>query len=128
LVGNRLKGLAAVYLHEIELVAAGVPGGPLRLAPALRASSAQELLFEVARRDTNRHWAACLHERLGIGCGLDDRDTLLALADQAQVGDRFRRAVQLYGWLMLTATRPDNAFAWSTRHLGHLARTAYELA
>jgi hypothetical protein len=126
LAARHLQGLAAVYLHELELVTAGVPAGPLGLVPALRAAAARELLFATASQPDHRAWIERLHSRLVVDCGPAERDRLLALADEAQVAQRHRRAVQLYGWLMLTAREPDNAFDWAVRHLVHLSRTVYE--
>ncbi len=127
LVQNGLQGLAAVYLHELELIVHGVPSGVLELAPLLRADAARGLLFEAASAPSNRRWAAELHAMLAVDIEPGRRPELLALADDAHVGLRYRRAVQLYGWLMWTSTQADNAFEWSVRHLCTIATVAYEL-
>ncbi|MCU0773293.1 MAG: hypothetical protein MUC74_01970 [Ideonella sp.] len=128
LKAQRLQRLGAVYLHELELVAEGLPGGPLRLASALHAAEARERLFAVAARDSNRRWAARLHGRLGAGCAHDDRASLLALAHGARAARALRRAAQLFGWLLLTATADDDAFACAREQLCEMALSDYDAA
>lgn len=128
LVSTGLQGLAAVYLHELELIGQGVPAGVLELAPALRLDGARQMLFEVAARPANRRWVTALHPMLGVDVDPGSRAALLALADEAQSGLRYRRAVQLYGWLMWTSTQVDNEYDWSVRHLCTLSSVAYEPA
>jgi hypothetical protein len=128
LVQNGLQGLAAVYLHELELIGQGVPSGVLELALALRSDGAREALFEIASQPTNRRWAAELQAMLGVDIEPGQRSALLSLADEAHVSLRYRRAVQLYGWLMWTSTQADNEFDWSVRHLCTLSTAAYEPA
>ena len=122
---NCLNGWASVYLHELEQVTLGIPQGPLGLAPLLRRPECREALLVVAREPRNRHWAERLHFRLQVESGPSARDAHLALADEAQVARRYRRSVQLYGWLALTAQAEDNAFAWSVHHLCALGRLSY---
>ena len=123
-VRTGFRALRAVYLLELERIEHGIPAGPLRLASGLNSAVSRARLFEVAADPFFAPWQAQA-ARIIVGTAEPQRDQVLHMADEAQVGRRWRRAVQLYGWLMLTSREADNAWQWSTRHLRSLRRDVY---
>jgi hypothetical protein len=123
-VRSGFQALRAVYLLELERIEHGIPAGPLRLASGLTSATSRGRLFEVAADPVFVPWQAQA-ARVIVGADSPQRDQVLHMADEAQVGRRWRRAVQLYGWLMLTSREADNAWQWSTRHLRALRRDVY---
>lgn len=125
LLQNDLTLLSSVYLAELELLAHGVPHGALLLAGRLSSKADQELLIQVTTAPRARRWQAALRHLVRTRERVDDRDSMLAEADEAKVARRHRRAAQLYGWLLMTSPEQDNAMEWSLRHLVDLRTTVY---
>ncbi|MCK6425604.1 MAG: hypothetical protein L6Q75_10995 [Burkholderiaceae bacterium] len=123
-VRSGFRLLRAVYLVELERLEHGIPDGALMLSGGLQLRAHQEALFAVAADPAFQRWQQLTAERL-FGQARPMREAVLQMADDALVARRFRRAVQLYGWLLLTSRAPDNAFEWSTRHLRRLHRELY---
>lgn len=123
-VRSGMRLLRAAYLIELERLERGIPDGPLTLASGLQFRTQQDALFAVAADPEFDRWQRTAARAL-FGQDAPARDAVLRQADEAQVARRYRRAVQLYGWLLLTSTEPDNAFQWARRHLGTLRREVY---
>jgi hypothetical protein len=123
-VRSGMRLLRAVYLVELERLEHGIPDGVLTLASGLQFRTQQDALFAVAADPEFDRWQRTAARAL-FGQDAPARDAVLRQADEAQVARRYRRAVQLYGWLLLTSRQPDNAFQWARRHLGTLRREVY---
>ncbi len=122
IVQSRFALLRPFYLPELQLVVAGVPAGPLILSQGLHAAGAQverSLLHACAADAAFQRWQRHFATRI---LHPDDRSRaqVLARADAAQAEHRHRRAVQLYGWLLLTAAVPDHPLRWAVHHLHEL--------
>lgn len=123
-VRSGMRLLRAVYLIELERLERGIPDGVLTIAGGLQFRTQQDALFAVAAEPEFDRWRQVAAQAL-FGEAAPPRDAVLRQADEAQVARRYRRAVQLYGWLLLTSTTPDHAFQWARRHLGTLRREVY---
>lgn len=116
--------LQTLYRVELEYLVRGIPSGPLALASAIRSPLHIERVIAVAvdpvHRHSQQHAEACIVGALDV-----PREQVLAMADEAQVARRYRRCVQIYGWLLLSSRDQDNAMEWAQRHLERLASTVY---
>lgn len=124
IVRSGFRLLRGLYLIELQWVDRAVPAGVLLMAPALQVVAHRARLNEVAADPAFKRWQMHFGTRV-VGPGLASREAVLHKADEAREGRRLRRAVQLYGWLMLTSTESDRVMQQSLRNLQDLRREHY---
>lgn len=124
IVGSRFELLRRLYLSELEWLSSGLPIGVLVLARAVAAAHARAKLFLAASDPELARWIE-LHGQQIAGTAWNDRTQLMELARAATDTAQFRRAAQLWGWILLSSRRPDEAFFQATLSLNELARGHY---
>jgi hypothetical protein len=124
IVQSDFQLLRALYIGELTQIVVGVPYGPLTWSRGLHTSHHEKLLFEAASLPAYRYWQEWAGVRIG-GPGFDDRESMLKLADKAKVENKYRRATQIYGWLLLTSRAYGNEMKWARIQLDEIYSTHY---